>query len=182
MHFYPWDASEGFAHRVISEDKRHIFVRDDYADYLAQNGLRKFHGNEHAGYFENKGAIISKIPAEHQVNKLVADQAIHFIENYRDAKPFFAMVGFPGPHDPYDPPLEFANQFDPAQMPASIPATPESEMFRAYVIASHKRQWNQVDYTDFSETHKQKIRAHYAPPVAQIDHHIGRILDALARA
>ena len=182
MHFYPWDAREGFAHRVISEDKRHIFVCDDYADYLAQNGLRKFHGNEHDGYFENKGTIISKIPAEYKVDKWVADRTIHFLENYRDAKPFFAMIGFPGPHDPYDPPIEFANRFDPAQMPASIPATPASELFREYVIASHKRQWNQVDYTDFRESHKQKIRAHYAALVAQIDHHIGRILDALARA
>jgi len=29
MHFYPWDSSEGFQHRVIAEDKRHIHVRDD---------------------------------------------------------------------------------------------------------------------------------------------------------
>jgi oligopeptide/dipeptide ABC transporter ATP-binding protein len=37
--------------------------------------LRKYHGSEHDGYFENKGAIISRIPAEHQVDKWVADRA-----------------------------------------------------------------------------------------------------------
>jgi arylsulfatase A-like enzyme len=42
-----------------------------------------------------------------------------------------------------------------------------------------KRPWNQVDYTDFQEHHKRKIRAHYAALVQQIDQGIGRILAAL---
>ena len=69
---------------MIAEDKRHIYVHDDYADYLEQHGYRKYHGSEHDGYFENKGAIVSKIPAEHQVDNWVADRTCEFIENYRE--------------------------------------------------------------------------------------------------
>ena len=29
MHFYPWDIKEGFDHRVIAEDKRHLDIEDD---------------------------------------------------------------------------------------------------------------------------------------------------------
>ncbi len=68
MHFYPWDAEHGFRYRMIAEDKRYLHIRDDYAEFLARSGLRKFHGNEHEGYFENKGAIISKVPLHLQVD------------------------------------------------------------------------------------------------------------------
>ena len=179
MHFYPWDKREGFAHRVIAEDKRHIYVHDDYAGYLEQHGYRKYHGSEHDGYFENKGAIVSKIPAEHQVDKWVADRACEFIENYRSDQPFALMVGFPGPHCPYDPPIELADLYRPEDMPESISATDDSRLFRELVIGMHKRPWNQVDYTDFQEHHKRKIRAHYAALVHQIDQGVGRIVAAV---
>ncbi len=179
MHFYPWDRSEGFAHRVIAEDKRHIYIHDDYATYLEAHGFRKYHGSEHDGYFENKGAIISKIPAEHQVDKWVADRACEFIENYSSDQPFALMVSFPGPHCPYDPPIKFADLYQPEDMPASIPATDDSRLFRELVIGMNKRPWNQVDYTDFQDHHKRKIRAHYAALVHQIDQGIGRIVAAL---
>jgi arylsulfatase len=179
MHFYPWDKSEGFAHRVIAEDKRHIYVHDDYADYLEQYSYRKYHGSEHDGYFENKGAIVSQIPAEHQVDKWVADRACEFIENYSSDQSYALMVGFPGPHCPYDPPIEFADLYRPEDMPASIPATDDSRLFRELVINMTKRPWNQVDYTDFQEHHKRKIRAHYAALVHQIDQGVGRIVAAL---
>lgn len=179
MHFYPWDKSEGFAQRIISEDKRHIYIHDDYAVYLEAHGLRKFHGNEHDGYFENKGAIVSRIPAEHQVDKWVADRTCEFLETYNGDKPFALMVGFPGPHCPYDPPPEYADLYRPEDMPESIPATDDSRRFRELVIAMNKRPWNQVDYTDFQDHHKRKIRAHYAALVYQIDLQIGRILATL---
>ncbi|MBF6592435.1 MAG: sulfatase-like hydrolase/transferase, partial [Ktedonobacterales bacterium] len=123
MHFYPWDSTEGFAYRVIAEDKRHIHIQDDYARYLQEHGHKKYHGNEHAGYHENKGAIVSRIPAAHQVDTWVAAQACAFIEGHPTDSPFAMMVGFPGPHCPYDPPAELAELFDPDAMPASIPAT-----------------------------------------------------------
>jgi arylsulfatase A-like enzyme len=179
MHFYPWDKSEGFAHRVIAEDKRHIHIHDDYAAYLEAHGLRKYHGSEHDGYFENKGAIVSKIPAEHQVDKWVADRTCDFIEQYNGDRPFALMVSFPGPHCPYDPPIEFADLHRPEDMPVSTPATDDSRLFRELVIGMNKRPWNQVDYTDFQDHHKRKIRAHYAALVQQIDQGVGRIMAAL---
>jgi arylsulfatase A-like enzyme len=39
--------------------------------------------------------------------------------------------------------------------------------------------WNGVDYSEFTEVQKKKVRAHYAALVKQIDHEVGAILDAL---
>lgn len=179
MHSYPWDSAEGFAYRVIAEDKRHIHIQDDYARYLQRHGHKKYHGNEHAGYHENKGAIVSKVPAEHQVDTWVADQACAFIEQQSADAPFAMMVGFPGPHCPYDPPPELADMFDPGAMPSSIPATADSAAFNESFIAANLGDWNQVDYRAFTEAQKRTIRAYYASLVHQIDQGIGRILASL---
>ena len=103
MHFYPWDDNRGFEYRVVCEDKRWTLVRDDYYTYLKDKGLKKLRGDELENYHENKGAAIQKIPWEHSWDHFVGNEAVKFIENYGEEQPFAMMVGFPGPHCPYDP-------------------------------------------------------------------------------
>lgn len=181
MHFYPWDIGEGFRHRVISEDKRHIFIKDDYYHYLKEHGLSKYHASEGEGYLENKGAAPSKIPLEHQIDKWVADRTCEFIENYKSDEPFALMVGFPGPHCPYDPPKEMADLYDPGDMPDSIPETAESRAFKDDCIAGNKLSWNGVDYSVFTEQQKKKVRAYYAALVTFVDEQVGRVIDSLKK-
>lgn len=77
---------------MIAEDKRWLQVRDDYYHYLKEQGLRKLHGNEHEGYFENRGAIINRLPWEHNVDRFVGREACRFIENYGGEGKFAMMV------------------------------------------------------------------------------------------
>jgi arylsulfatase len=179
MHFYPWDTNEGFDHRVIAEDKRQIFIEDDYHEYLTQFDLRRYHVSEHEGWQENKGAVISRIPLEHQVDKYVADKTCDFISTHSTDNPFAVMVGFPGPHCPYDPPQEYLDMFDEKDMPDSIPETQDSKQFREGFIRSMKNSWNGVDYTEFTQKQKKKVRAHYAALVKQIDDGVGNIIKSL---
>ena len=180
MHFYPWDITHGFQYRVAAEDKRWIHVRDDYYHFLTEKGYRKYHGNEHDGYYEHKGAIINKIPWEYSVDHFVGQEACRFIRNYGQESPFAMMVGFPGPHCPYDPNPEFLADLNPADMP---PAVPEVEGavpgLRQANIDGNRRPWNGVDYSDFTTAHKEKIRLHYAALVKQIDYEVGQILETL---
>lgn len=181
MHFYPFDVSEGFQERIIAEEKTHLHIHDDYEDYLKEHGYRKYHGIEFEGWTEHKGAAISIVPEEHQVDNWVANQTCRYIENYDSEQPFALMVGFPGPHPPIDPPPELAGLFAPADMPDSIPATPESEVFRPAMIVGHREPCNQLEYEDLEERHKKKLRAHYAALVHQIDKAVGRIVETLKR-
>jgi len=179
MHFYPWDAAEGFDHRVIAEDKRHIGIEDDYHDYLRSLGLRKAHGAEEEGYFENAGASVSPLPLEHQIDVWTAREACRFIESHDGPEPFALMVGFPGPHCPYNPPRSRADLFAEANLPEPLAATPDTERFRDTVIAKNRMDWNRVDYTTFTPAQKRKIRVHYAALVSIIDECVGRILHTL---
>jgi len=180
MHFYPWDARLGFQYRVIAEDKRWLEIRDDYYHFLRERWLRKLHGNEHEGYHENKGAVVSRIPWEASWDHFVGLEACRFITEYGGEKPFAMMVGFPGPHCPYDPTSEFLEGFDPKDMPAPIPEVPgDTPGVRARNVEGNKGSWNGIDYADFPLEAKLKIRAHYAALVKQIDYEVGQILDAL---
>jgi arylsulfatase len=180
MHFYPWDSSLGFDDRTIAEDKRWLVIQDDYYRFLAARGHRKYHGNEHEGYQENRGAIVSLLPWECYWDHFVGEQAADYLQRYQRDEPLAMMVGFPGPHCPYDPTPEYLKLFDEADMPAAAPEVEgQHPGLRRSCIASNKLPWNGVDYTDFTEPHIRKIRAHYAALVKQIDDEVGRILNAL---
>ncbi len=178
MHFYPWDAKEGFDRRIISEDKRHIRIKDDYCDYLETKGKHKYHGNEIDGYFENKGAIINPFEKEEQWDNWICDQAINVLSEERD-KPFAMMVGFVSPHCPYDPDIEDEKLFENKEMPPSIKNNSESDQLRKINIESCKKAWNGVDYTDFSDKQKEKIRVHYSSLIHNIDTQVGNLVQKL---
>ena len=180
MHFIPWDQEAGFSHRWIAEDKRHIHIQDDYADYLAAQGLRKLAGTEEPNYREGRMASVSPIPLEHQVDVWVGDRSVEFIKDCPQDRPYFLWVAFPGPHDPYNPPAEILNSMRPAEeFPFSIPGTFDSQTFQRGFIHAHLSGSAQADFREFPELAKQIIRRHYAGLVQIIDHQVGKILSAI---
>ena len=183
MHFYPWDDERGFGYRSIAEDKRWLHVHDDYDQYLRERGLRKMHGNEFDGYHDRKGAVVSTIPREHSWDRFVGREARRYIRERSAGGPFAMMVGFPGPHCPYDPVAESLAGIDDSRIPAAAPSVPGQipGLVEASNVAN-SLPWNGIDYNDFPDVAKQRIRAHYSALVVQIDHEVGEILDTLEEA
>lgn len=182
MHFYPWDSMEGFEERVIAEDKRHIQIEDDYAAFLREHGERKYHGTEHEGYCENKGAIFSRLPRELTVDRFVGREACKFIRDHDESRPFALMVGLPSPHCPYDPVPESLTDVDRGALPEPIPCSttaPFPSEHREKFLQNHRNPWHQLDYTTFTRDEKLRIRAHYAALVKQIDDEVGAMVGAL---
>ena len=125
MHFMPWDIPEGFRIRNIAEDKRHVHIEDDYHDFLSARGFAKTRGTDEEGYAENLMASFDALPPELQVDSWVADETVRFIRRHGGrGEPFFAMVGFPGPHDPYNPPKAWVEDWNPSSMPGISSADP----------------------------------------------------------
>lgn len=177
MHFYPWDASEGFATRVVSEDKRHIHVEDDYHDALVAAGHAKRHGREMPGYVAQKGAAINALPDALQPDRWVANQAAAFLRTVD--QPFALMVGFPGPHCPYDPPADALERIDPTRLPLPVSPTRESLSHRDQFVASYQRAWADIDYSALSNAESVTLRRHYAALVERLDEDVATILAAL---
>ena len=182
MHFYPWDASFGFEHRIACEDKVWVNIRDDYWHYLQARGHRKYMGKEHEGYDEQRGACISRLPWDCYWDYFVGEEAARFIRDYDDERPFACMVGFPGPHDPYDPTAEFLEQVDVDKIPDPIPGDPIHRDVSDGVHPkrpSNQPRWLPETPGPYTDEQKRRVRAHYSALILQIDHEVGRILDAL---
>jgi arylsulfatase len=182
MHFHPFDAMEGFDERCIAEDKRWTLIQDDYAEFLAVHGLRKFDPRGLDEYRDKMGAVTFPHGRKFSPDRFVADAAIEFLARQPQGRPFALMVGFPGPHCPYDPCPESLDRVDASRLPKIVAALPDQSpgrdaWFRAYV-EGHKRPWHQLDYTSFPGELREMVRHHYAALVAEIDEEVGRIIDA----
>lgn len=181
MHFYPWDASFGFRHRSICEDKRWVKIRDDYFDYLEKHGMRKYAGSEHPGYLETKGAILTPNPGEHSWDRFVGREACRYLKQERaTGRPFAMMVGFPSPHCPYDADSERIGDVNESRIPKPVTSVPgDLSVWKAKNIAAHRRSWDGIDYADVTLAQRQRVRAHYVALVETIDEEIGKIIATL---
>jgi arylsulfatase A-like enzyme len=179
MHFYPWDAMEGFSKRIICEDKRHYLVEDDYADYLEFHGMCKYRGIDQKDYQSNGGAFMNPHPKGMQADDWISDRACDYLKSYRGEKPFAMMVGFVSPHDPYDPDKTYYDLFKDADIPDAIEETEESKSFRDWLVEAYKLPWCGMDYSNFTIEQKRMIRRCYAALNYHIDLCVKKILKTL---
>ena len=182
MHFTPWDASMGFGERIIAEDKRHIHIEDDYADYLRSKGMKKRHASTYGEYRETLGAFANDLEPEDQIDAWVARRASEWIEEQDPAQPFGLMVGLPSPHDPYDPdPSELA-RICPDLLPDSTPPTEETRQLRPGMLRSFREPWSDLDYEHFPASAKCQLKRHYAALVHHVDAAVGEVVRAVERS
>ncbi len=179
MHFYPWDLSEGFQTRIIAEDKRHIDIEDDYHYALKEAGFKKEHARTQQGYTAQKGASINDLPDALHVDRWVTRKTVDYINALDSDQPFALMVGFPGPHCPYDPPKAALDKIDPKKLPPASPATAESKSHHDVFVAAYKQEWADLDYETLSVEEITVIRQHYAALIECLDTDIKDIMQAL---
>ena len=104
-----------------------------------------------------------------------ADRVIEFLKGRRTAKPFFIYMAPPVPHDPRVAPKEFMDLYDPAKIPLPPRYKPVHPFDNGEMTVRDEQlaPWPRTEAT---------IRRHLADAYASItclDHHIGRILNAL---
>lgn len=185
MHFYPWDASLGFQERIICEDKTWADIHDDFSDLLASVGRRKLRSLE-MPTVGHPLAVVNPNPRELTVDGFVGDQACRVIAEHDPNRPLAMMVGFPGPHDPYDPRAESLERVDRERIspPISVPSGIERLQEAKRRVYRNTAGLGEVDYGAIhdDEEAERVVRHHYSALVAEIDDEVGRILDGLDAA
>ncbi len=96
----------------------------------------------------------------------ITKHALAFIERRDRSRPLFLTMGFYNPHPPMNPPAEFLDLYDEADMP--LPTMGDSEQEREMFEHRRPEWWRQV-------------RRHFYAMVSHIDACVGRLLDALQR-
>jgi choline-sulfatase len=179
-----------FARTVDSAATDELERRGLLADYRALYGVegragggaRERHGSADAGQETQarRGPwSVTPFPlaAEHHLDAFIGRSGAAFIQQYDQDRPFYLFLGFGGPHNPWDAPDEYAAMYDPAQVPARIPAAAPGP----WVPAHAAQRMLDGRAPDIDEAGTRRMRANYYGKISLIDRHVGQLLDVLDR-
>ncbi len=116
----------------------------------------------------------SPLPLAEYADTYVGQRAVEYLRRYDRAQPWCCWVSFGGPHEPWDTPAEYADRYDPEQMPPPAPlplwATDNEDRPRG-ALDDKLAGRPTLDSGDVAA-----MRANYAGNVELIDDQIGQIL------
>lgn len=116
----------------------------------------------------------SSLPAKDHLDSYTGRSAKKWIENYDGEKPFFLMVGFPGPHDPYDSLLEYRAMYHPEKLAAGITGRPEPP-----ISSLVQKKLQKIDLEAMTVEQKKQLWIQYFGKITLIDETIGELITAL---
>ena len=169
---YGW----GFTHPDEDEGKMHAgqspTPRGPYGFWLQERGLyQTFHEDYIArrdkGWIRN-ASHDSVLPTDAFEDVYIGRRAAEWLTSVPDDFPWHYFVSFVGPHDPFDPPTEYADRYRDAPMPLAISDTLGGKP--AWV----RRRDMGLTPDEIAVTQRQ-----YCAAIEAIDDGVGRMLDAL---
>jgi len=191
MHTIPYNAPAGFDERYVVENKdrymegRYFF--DEWDKALAAQGLVKQQRVQYRtlpDYKDRLGAFTWDLAPNMQSDNFVGGMTRWWLETKPVEKPLFLVVGFPGPHPPYDPTPDYAEKYMARDVP--LPVVTDEEMAMLPPPLEEKRTHDvEVDHDSVSWKLKptrdelHRMRAYYYANVEMIDREVGDILDGL---
>jgi len=111
----------------------------------------------------------------------VGRKAADYLHDYKNSKPWFCWVGFPGPHEPWDAPEPYASMYDPSEAPEPISYSEEcwdraEKRPRGWLDRRLHERGGHV-----SSSLGKQLRASYAGNVTLIDDQVGKLIDVVRR-
>jgi arylsulfatase len=175
---YEW----GFTHPEEVEGKNHGGTSrkplGPYGHYLKELGLLdRFvsdYDRRRASHTVTDMSQDSVLPTEAFADAYIGRRAAEWISAVPDDYPWFYFCSFVGPHDPFDPPTEYADRYRDREMPDAIPddlgGKPE------WVRDRVARHWH---YAGPDPDEIPLSRRQYCAATTLIDDQIGSMLQAL---
>jgi choline-sulfatase len=168
----------GFTHPEEVEGKMHAGAnptpQGPYGLLLQEKGLyAKFHEDyaaRSARGWRIGASHDSVLPTEYFADSYIGRRSAEWIESIPDDFPWHLFVSFVGPHDPFDPPTEYADRYRDAAVPEPV----SDEMTGKPRWVAGRREPGTAEQV--AETRRQ-----YCASTELIDAEVGRILDALER-
>ncbi len=149
-----------------------------YSEHLRNKGLMQdlwsdlWERVRHSRVGVTYGRSILENEDDH-VDGWVLNQTMDAIDRAQNCgKPFFIWSGPPGPHDPFDPPGEWANMYEPNELNIGIRQVSENKRVQGRSAGGEAKM---------SEERVLAMRAMYYGNISFIDHKIGQLVDKLKR-
>lgn len=183
-HFTPTYLDVGYQSLTLSEQDGDGRLDDDYHRALRDHGLvdaldlidqrREFRRRAADEYWQTCGALTSDLPEEWHSTTWTAERALEELETW-DGGGHQLTVGFIKPHHPFDPPRPWDTMYAPDDielLPGWLEATPDHD---------HDHHPGYFPNRDLTEAQVKRVTAFYYATISQIDHHVGRMIEALRR-
>ncbi len=111
-------------------------------------------------------------------SELFSNEAVRFLREYDAADPFLMYVSYTAPHDPRMAPKEFADLYPPQDIALPVNFLPEHPFDNGELKI---RDEALAPWPRTPEIVREHIAAYYAM-VTHLDHHIGRVREALEQS
>ncbi len=179
------DAPMAFHERYIVENKSSRLNYDEWNRYLWRSGLDIPRRHETArGWRQQLNSEAWPYDEKYHCDVFTGNLALDFIARWDRDQPLFLQIGFPGPHEPYDPLPRILAMYEDRDVPPRI--FHEGELARKPPLqAAFKRfkentpHEEQIDLSNSTNADIDRMRRHYAAGITGIDEKIGEILDLL---
>ena len=150
-------------------------------------------GHGYADWVREKGHVLGDlmprpagIPSELHQTTWCAEKTIEFMKQDHDG-PWLASVNIYDPHPAFNPPQEYRELFDPAQMPGALFRESDLEQQRKLSGVDFQSEVRTPDNLDipnhYGPEHGRQdarvLQAAYYAMIKQIDDQVGRMLDVL---
>lgn len=182
--FEVWDSHESgrwVCKHSKDSDKPHPGL-EDYIDYLETVGWGGYSCAHGIGNNDIRPCP-SPLPEEHCPDHWVADRTIARLRAHHERtgdQPFLLWCSFPKPHEPLDPPLDYANLYDPRDVPPPIWNGSDAEMWEG-----RNPRFQHISCMratpSMSPAARQVAKAYYYALTTFHDLQVGRVLAELDR-
>ncbi|MGL1894345.1 MAG: sulfatase-like hydrolase/transferase [Spirochaetaceae bacterium] len=192
MHVKPIFDNIGFHERKVIENKAENYEaqnlhEDEWGWWLTMHGEKRdtaLHKTDPDWKQKHNCMVWEKGENLHS-DVYTGNLAKEWINNWNQSKPLFMQIGFPGPHDPFDPPERYLKMYDGIEFPQREfvdgeleDKPPQQKAHQTYFRTSNNDQ-SQINTRDAKDEDIQKIRKHYSANITLIDDKIGEIINAL---
>lgn len=194
MHLQPRDEPGGFHERVIVENPTSTSTWGGHGDdawgrHLALHGVKRpnFRNLTDPDWDRKYQGVPWELAEHLHSDVFTGDSAVAWIEQQGDNdRPTFLQIGFPGPHEPWDPLPRHLAQYDgveaafpePVDFPHDFDATPPQQAVRRQQLAEADEE-GRIDMPNATREDIRRMQKHYYAKTTLVDEQIGRVLAAL---
>lgn len=180
MHFDSND--HGFESIALEEAWRAVNkenVKCDYRKWFEANHPGKDVDATGLGYTDHRGGRYYPYDDELHPTYWTAQQAVDFLDAYREDRPWFLKCSFQRPHPPFDPPKRLLDRYLKRDLPNAQVGAWAKDAYGA--VSGSLEETPNAPRGHFPPDEIRRARATYYAAITFVDEQIGRVVDALKR-
>jgi arylsulfatase A-like enzyme len=183
MHFTPTYLDVGYDRMELAEQNGAGRWDDDYHRELRAAGLApvvdlvdqelEYRQRAPEEYWQTFGARPSDLPEEWHSTTWIGEHAVRAAADWSTTGGNLLHVSFIKPHHPFDPPMSWADTYDPDSLtipPGWTDQVPADDL--PYQPGYFRNE-------DLTPAALRRVMAHYYATISQVDYQIGQLLDLL---